>query len=283
MPTFSTSARPHLRFDVASGSVEIDARSTAATSATVELLPDGNDGDALELIAASTIEQCGDEIVVKVPTDWVGRNPRLRLAAELPAGSTITGKSKTSDMSVSGNVGGAELASGAGDVAVDAVAGDLRVTCGSGDVSVRHVAGSAKIKTGSGDVRVGDVGGLDVVAGSGDITVDVCRGDLALKSGSGDIRVGVIDGPGTGSDAALVSGSGDLRIARVADGTVSMRTASGDIGVGVASGTAAWLDLNTVTGRVDSRLEDAGPPQPGEPVVELSATSVTGRIVIERA
>jgi DUF4097 and DUF4098 domain-containing protein YvlB len=278
MHHFDTTGPIRLRLEFGAGDVSLDASDTTTT--TVDLQPVGDDDESRAAIDQTIVEQRGDEIFVKVPRGrLLRRSPKLRLRMVLPVGSTVSAELQSADLVATGEYGTTDVSSGSGDVTVTTIAGDARVTMGSGDVALALVTGTCQLKAGSGSVRVERAGGAtNVGTGSGDVVVARAAADVSVKSGSGDVRVD--DAVGS---VVVMSGSGNLQIGRVAAGKVSAKAASGDVQIGVAAGTAAWLDLNTISGDVVNGLEDATAPAPGEPVVEIRATTVSGDVLIRRA
>lgn len=274
---FDTPTPVLVRLEFGAGHVQLDAVDT--DTSTVELQPIGNDRPSQEAAEAAIVEQRGDEIFVKVPRRWRGlRAPRLALRMTVPTSSRLSAEISSADLVATGRFGVSEISTGSGDVSIAAIDGDARVTSGSGDITIAAVHGNSQIRAGSGDVRV-DVaaGSIHVGTGSGDIVAGRVDADFVGKSGSGDVRVDDARG-----SVRMGSGSGNLRVGRIGAGQVSAKTASGDVEVGIADGVAVWLDLKTVSGHLDRELEEAGPPEPGQPVVELRATTVSGDVRIHR-
>lgn len=275
--TFDTPAPVLVRIEFGAGTVSIDAADTLIT--TVELEPIGDDRASRDAAEATIIEHHGEEVLVKVPRRWRAlRAPRLALRMTVPAASRLSAEIGSADVVAAGRYGATEISAGSGDVSLATVDGDARLTSGSGDIAVGLVTGASRLRSGSGSVRVDDTrGSMHVSSGSGDVTVAHLAADFTGKTGSGNVRV-----DHAGGAVAMSSGSGSLRVGRIGDGEVSAKTASGDVEVGVADGVAAWLDLQTISGRLDNTLEESGPPARGEPVVKLSATTVSGDMRVHR-
>ncbi len=274
---FDTPTPVLVRLEFGAGSVHIDAVDT--DTATVDLQPVGNDRSSQEAADAAVVEQRGDEIFVKVPRRWRGlRAPRLALRMTVPTSSRLSAEISSADLIATGCFGVSEISTGSGDVTIDVVDGDARITSGSGDITIAAVHGNSQIRAGSGDVRVDVAGGsIHVGTGSGDIFAGRVDVDFVGKSGSGDVRVDDARG-----SVSMGSGSGNLRVGRIGQGKVSAKAASGDVEVGVSDGAAVWLDLKTVSGRLERELEESGPPEAGQPVVELRASTVSGNMRVYR-
>ncbi|MGH8996576.1 MAG: DUF4097 family beta strand repeat-containing protein, partial [Acidimicrobiales bacterium] len=132
----------------------------------------------------------------------------------------------------------------------------------SGSVVIGEVGGHVRAKTASGDIEVGSAAGAD------------------LRGVSGDVRLGALHG-----DASMRTVSGSVRVAACDRGRVEISSVSGDISVGVADGTTVQLDAQTAGGTVRSEipLEDEPPRGGAGPDVVISARTVSGAVVLERA
>ncbi|MDP9443139.1 MAG: DUF4097 domain-containing protein [Actinomycetota bacterium] len=280
MHRFTTPTPPQLDIEFRAGDITIVATDEVAES-TVELTGHRDDDDTRALIAATLIEQRGDEVVVQVPKDGgaFGRTPELRLRITAPRGSRLAVRSGSGDLRVHGSLGASRVDSGSGDVRIDRVDGTSRVRAGSGDVVIDDVGADLEAQTGSGDIRIGRLGGsAKLQSGSGDVHVDAADDGVHLQTGSGDISLG-----DAGHDVKAQTGSGDVRLAAVRRGRVLVQGASGDIHVGVTDGTAAWLDVTTLAGRIESDLESADAPADGEERVHLKLNTVSGDITVVRS
>ena len=280
MHRFSTPVPPCLTIDVQAGVVTIDAADVTET--TVDVQPRDDSPKAREVIAASTIEQHGDEIVVRVPKrngGFFGRSVDVAVTITTPAGSALAIETGSADVRASGRFATTSLATGSGDVELGEITGNLHLRSGSGDVRVAAVERDLEAQTGSGDVVVASLGGAgSVQSGSGDITLGSCGRSLRVKTGSGDVTVG--NAP---DDTLRVStASGDIRIDAIAGGEVSAKAASGDIRAGVRAGTAAWLDIRSISGRITSALDAGDQPVAGEQQTRLALETVSGDIDLLR-
>src|SRR5262245_31033499 len=272
---FPTPTPPRLTIEFRSGSIAI--RTDDVEETTVELRGRRENEATKQLIAETTIEQRGDEIVVLVPKRGggiFGRSTDLYLTVTTPRSTALEVQSGSADITADGDYGTSRIDTGSGDVTVGHIAGSARLRSGSGDVRIAAIDGDVDISAGSGDVEFGAVrGSVAVQTGSGDFKLKAGGKSLEVKSGSGDISVG--DAP---ESVSAKTASGDVSIELVRRGEVHARTASGDIRAGVPAGTAAWLDVRTISGRVSSDLNTADEPTAGEDQVRLHLESVSGDV-----
>jgi DUF4097 and DUF4098 domain-containing protein YvlB len=272
---FPTPTPPRLTIEFRSGSIAI--RTDDVDETTVELRGRRDNEATNHLIAETTIEQRGDEIVVLVPKrsgGLFGRSTDLSLTVTAPHSTALAIQSGSADITAEGDYGTSRVDTGSGDVNVGHIAGSARLRSGSGDVRVEMIDGDVDVSTGSGDVQLGTVrGSVAAQTGSGDVRLGAGGTALEVKSGSGDVSVG--DAP---DRVSAKTGSGDVTIDSVRRGEVKARTASGDIRAGVHAGTAAWLDVRTISGRVSSDLQASDEPSGGDDRVRLQLESVSGDI-----
>lgn len=244
---------------------EMNVTATATETITVRLSPyDGGDASR-GVIAATTVQLNGDQLVVAGPENhgWgFRRSGRMRIEIELPRDSRLRADVGSADIFLDGELAEVVTHSGSGDLRVTRVSGDLETASGSGDVRVQHVGGDLRVKTASGDATVAFVGGdAGVDTASGDVHLDEVAGSARASTASGDIRVGVVRGS-------------ELRA----------RSASGDVQVGVPVGTRVWLDLVTVAGttRTDLEVNQQQPPE-GGPQLAVKINTVSGDITVRRS
>ena len=252
------------------GAITMDLRE-GITEATVEL----HSRDAVDLEPVTPTYEDGELVVDLNRLERAGllRHHTVDVRVTLPADSGVRATTGQGDITASGRLGGGVLTTGQGDISI-AEANDLTAKTGSGDVSVHQVNGPLDLTTGSGDISVAENSStVRASTGSGDITLAAIVQDGTVNSGSGDITVSVVQG-----QAKLSTGSGDLTVSEITSGGLKTNTAAGDISIGVRPGIPVWTDVNTLTGRVSSSLQGAGQPQPGQPHIEIRATTVTGDI-----
>jgi len=174
---------------------------------------------AAEAVRRTVIDLTGQRLTVRTPREYPLRTVPLVIQVNAPSGSSISARSGSADVTVTG------------------VAASVNAATGSGQVRAQHCTGAAEVRTGSGDVRLGTVlGHVRARTGSGDLTVvDACAGGLELTTGSGQLRVGIH--PGVRAELDVSSGSGharsDLPVSGApAEGNVALRvrarTGSGD-------------------------------------------------------
>lgn len=180
---------------------------------------------------------------------------RVDVEVELPHGSSVTAKTKSGGITISGEAGAVKATAGSGDVRLDH-AQEVHLTTGSGDVGARTCQGGV-VTTGSGDITIDEVSGdeLQCRAGAGDVTL---RHTL-LQRVSG------------------ATGSGDITL-HLGQGSFECKTGTGDVDVTVPHGIPVWLDLSSGTGRVSKEIESLGPPEEGQPHLRISARSGVGNI-----
>jgi DUF4097 and DUF4098 domain-containing protein YvlB len=272
---FPTATPPRLTVEFRAGSVVIDTDDVAET--TVELRARRDNEASRKLIAETTIEQRGDEVLVLVPKrsgSIFGRSADLHLAVTAPASTRLAIETGSADVDATGDFGESSVHPGSGDLNLGHIGGSLRLRSGSGDIRVEQVDGDVDVGTGSGDVQLEAVrGSVSAHTGSGDVWLASGGSALDVKTGSGDISIG--DAP---DQVTATSGSGDVTIDAVRRGAVNARTASGDIRAGVPDGTSAWLDVRTVSGRVSSELEAGDQPNRDDDQVRLQLETVSGDI-----
>lgn len=267
--TFATPDPITLHVENGRGSVQVHATETAET--VVEIT-----GDRAEEF---DVRDLGDRISVVAPPrsgGFLSREPHHDVRVQVPATSGLRAVLGSSDLTVRGRLGDAEVESGSGDVSLDVVDGRSRVRTGSGDVVATHLVGDSQLRTGSGDLRVGAASAhLVISTGSGDVVVDAAGDELAVKTGAGDAEVRAIDG-----EAVFTTGSGDLVVGEATGGRITAKTGSGDLRIGVAPGTPVWTDVRTSSGRLTSTLPSTGEPEPGQHYLELRATTASGDVAL---
>lgn len=276
--TFAVDGPIDVKLEIGAGHVSLTAADTS--EATVTLRPArAGDGDALDLIARSTVDLRGTSLYIEVP-----RSIGFRQHAELVVEATVPSMST------------AAVKSGSAGVNLAGAFGDLNIKTGSGDVQVETGA-QAKVGTGSGDVSLGRVDDAWVKTGSGDIAVEAATGDVTFSTGSGDVRLTEIDGNASVSTASgnvdvrtsagavgVKTASGDVTVRRAFAGELEAKTASGRIAVGVPEGTAVLLDCRSVSGQCRSALAPSeAPSEADEQRLQLRARTVSGNIDITRS
>lgn len=275
--TFDTPGPIDLYVENGRGSVDVTA--TATTETTVRItgeraeefdVRDLDDGVGTRRIAILAPKRGGG---------FLGREPRAEIVVEVPVASGLQAKVGSSDVATHGRLADTRIDSGSGDVSLDVIEGDALVQTGSGDLLAEHLLGESRLKSGSGDVVVRRAeSALVVTTGSGDVRVEHAGDEIALKTGSGDAHV-----LSMGGEAVVTTGSGDLVVAEVASGRVTAKTASGDVRIGVVAGTPVWTDVRTASGRLTSTLPSTGEPAPGQPYLEVRATTASGDVTLHES
>ncbi|NYE36584.1 hypothetical protein F4692_001717 [Nocardioides cavernae] len=271
---FDTPEPIDLYVETGRGSVDVTAIGTTRTTVRIT-------GERAEEFDVRDLDDGRGErrIAIIAPNrsgGFFGRDPRVDIVVEVPVASGLHAKVGSSDVATHGRLADARIDTGSGDVTLEVVEGDLVIHSGSGDLSVEHLVGEAHLKAGSGDIVVHRAESrLVVTTGSGDVRVEDARAELAVKTGSGDAQVHSL-----GGEAVFTTGSGDLVVHQVASSRITAKTASGDLRIGVVAGTPVWTDVRTSSGRLSSSLPRTGEPAPGEPYLELRATTASGDVTL---
>lgn len=178
------------------------------------------------------IEVDASATVVSVRTVPRRNGGEATYTVDVPVGTPLQITSVSSDVTVRGVCGEAELQSVSGDVVVDCLRGDATVRSVSGDVTVTDARGRLEAGSTSGDVVVrraqADVSGQSV---SGDVTLDGVDGrEIGVETVSGEVRFrGAI---ADGGRYRFQSHSGDVSVVpagRDLSAAVSVSTFSGDL------------------------------------------------------
>jgi len=277
--TFSTPTPPRLDVELDAGIVRITSDDVDTTD--VDVRPHHDDAESRQRAAETTVEQHGNEIVVRPPRhgrSWIGRSGALDIVITCPHDAELRVSCGSADLTASGRFATTDVGAGSGAVVIGDIAGSARLRTGSGTVRVDAVDGDLDVRTGSGDVHVDTVSGaMSAKSGSGQILLG--KGGRALSATTGSGGVTVLEAP---QELGVKSGSGDVRMTAVRNGAVSVKAASGAIHAGIAEGTAAWLDVHTVSGRVVNDLTSADEPGGDDARVHLRLHTVSGNITIAR-
>ena len=281
MPTFTTPEPITVSVELSVGDVRVVATDRSDTVIQVRPTDESRDLD-LRDADQTRVEQTPDGLLIKAPRPraygLLGKPGSIDITIELPAGSRLHGDSSVAAFHSSGRLGQCRIKTTAGNVDLDQT-GPLDLHTGAGAVTVAKIAGDAEVTTGTGRIRLGEIDGSAVIKNSnGDTRIDTVTGSLRMNASNGDLTVGRADGNVTGKSA-----NGEIRIGQVSAGTVEIKTSNGEIEVGVADGSAARLDLYTSFGHVRNHMDEAERPEPTDSVVEVSARTSYGDIVIRRA
>jgi len=218
-----------------------------------------------EAVRHTMIDFTGQRLTVRTPRDVPLRSVPLIIQVTAPAGSSVTARS------------------GSADITVDGVADHLDVSTGSGQIRAQRCSGGVDVHTGSGDVRLGSVlGGLRVRTGSGDVEVVSVAGTAgnaaAVRTGSGDVRLGTVAG-----DLTARTGSGDLTVVDASAGRLELTSGSGQLRVGIHAGVRAELDLRSGSGQARSDLPVSGPPAEGAAGLRVRGRTGSGDALVTAA
>jgi DUF4097 and DUF4098 domain-containing protein YvlB len=281
MPTFATPEPITVSIELSVGDVRVVASDRTDTIVQVRPTDESRDLDVRDA-EQTRVEHTPAGLVIKTPRPrglgLLGKPGSVDVTIELPAGSSVHGDSSVAAFHTSGRLGECRIKTTAGNVDLDET-GPLDLHTGAGAVTVSRVGGDAEVTTGTGRIRLGEIDGSAVIKNSnGDTRIDAVAGNLRMNASNGDLTVGRADGNVTGKSA-----NGEIRIGQVSSGTVEIKTSNGEIEVGVKDGTAARLDLFTSFGHVRNHMDSADSPDPSDSVVEVSARTSSGDIVIRRA
>lgn len=247
------------------GTVEVFARD-GLTEATVRLTPRVAGGEAL---ARTMVEMSGSTLIVAGPrnsglTGWLAARVRDRDAVdariEVPTDTPVKIATLSTDITLVGRCGDADLVTGSADIGVESVAGNVRLRIGSGQSRIGPVSGSVRAHAGSGDMRLDGIGGMvDCSFGSGSLQVASVGGALRWRAGSGDVHI----------DAA--------------HGDVDVATGSGSITLGLPAGVSARLDITTGSGELHSDLPVEATQAAGSRSITVRGRTGSGDVRLVRA
>lgn len=220
---------------------------------------------ATQSVRNTTIDFTGQRLTVRAPRDVPLRTVPLLIEVSAPAGSSITARS------------------GSADITVDGVADRFEASTGSGQIRARQCTSGADLRSGSGDVRLGSVAGmLRVRTGSGVVDVGSSeateRSKGIVQTSSGNIRFAKLAG-----DMTARSGSGDLDVVDARAGRLELTSGSGQIRVGIHPGVWAELDVSSGSGQVRSDLPVGGPPAEHTAGLRVKARTGSGDALVTTA
>jgi DUF4097 and DUF4098 domain-containing protein YvlB len=258
--SFETPGPLRLSVRVPSGRIDFEAVEGSETVVELEGSPEIEEDARIEIRQRRE----GHEVTVVVEDRGLFKRFRgeVRARVSAPPGADVEVSTASADVEGRGDFGALEVNTASGDVGFDQVGGEAQVNSASGDVKISRVQGALTVNTASGDLEVGYVGGNGKVrSASGDVSIDEADASLKIQTASGDLKAG-----------------------SVREGDVILQTASGDIEVGVKRGSKLWIDARSMSGDTSSDLEVSDTPSEGEgPLVEVSATAMSGDITVRRA
>lgn len=224
---------------------------------------------AAEAVRRTVIDFTGQRLTVRTPREYPLRTVPLIIQANAPSGSSISARS------------------GSADVAVTGVAASFDAATGSGQVRAQRCTGAAEIRTGSGDVWLGTVmGRLQVRTSSGQvdvISVESAEGRGTVQTGSGDVRLGSVNLGALKHDVSARTGNGDLTVVDARAGGLELTTGSGQLRVGIHPGVLAELDISSGSGCARSDLPVGGPPAEGDVALRVRARTGSGDALVTAA
>ena len=259
--TFETPGPLALDIRVPSGDIDLETIPGSETVVELSASPELEEEARIELRP----RRDGHELSIVIEkTSGLFRAFResVRLRVTTPPGANVEVSTASADVDARGDFGDAKINTASGDVEFERVGGEAQVNSASGDVKLDRVEGSLTVNTASGDLEVGSLYGEGKVrAASGDISIIEAAAGLKVQTASGDVDV-----------------------QSVREGNVILQTASGDIEVAVKQGSKVFIDARSMSGETSSELEITDAPSDGEgPLVEISATAMSGDIAIRRA
>jgi DUF4097 and DUF4098 domain-containing protein YvlB len=281
MPTFDTPEPISVSVEPGVGNVQVVA--SDRTDTVVEVTPsDPAEPSDVKAAEQTRVDFAGGTLSVKGPRispfDITKKTRSIEVRIELPAGSTLHGKTGMGDLHVTGRLGECRFRSGTGHIQLDRT-GDLNVHSATGNVTAVHVAGNAEISTSSGRVQVGGIEGTGTVKNSnGATTIGAVTGSLRVRSANGDI---VVEEATESVNAKTANGA--VRVLDAVRGALTLDTAMGEIEIGIRQGSAAWLDVKTHFGRVLNDLADTSEPGATTDRIEVHANTAFGDITVHRS
>ena len=287
--TIQVSEAVTLDVDTVRGTIEVRAgapgRVVVEGDATVRVgfnVPANAVELARQVAAAPPIEQTGNEIRLRIPTDdATERAVTVAFRVQVPPGTEVDTTTESGETIIEGAgpvsvrtqssaitvrrvSGNAEVSTGSGAVVVDDVRGDLTVTTASSSFRGTGLGGSLRLRTQSGDVQAALTGSgdVDVLTGSSGIQLSGLRGALNVRTESG--RVTVQGAPG--QDWSVTTGSSAIDVTLESERGLALDAAS--------RGGEVVLEGMKVDGSITKRAVD-GTFRGGGPRVRLDTRSGT--------
>lgn len=260
---FPSDARGSVEIVNVAGSVTVTAWDRNEIRVTGTL---GRGSERLEL----NRDRRRSEIRVVLPRN--ARNVRgSDLEIRVPAGKSVTVRTVSADIGLSGVRGQVDVRSTSGDVTVQGEPAEVRAGSTSGDVELNvNTGGRVTARSTSGDVDVrGTVRqSVNVESVSGDVIVTATTSEVRAESVSGQLRLSGVSGrisASTVSGDAIVSGdrieygsfesvSGDLRYTGgvTPGGALDLKSHSGNVELTLPAGVIADFEANTFSGDIQS-------------------------------
>jgi hypothetical protein len=222
---------------------------------------------ATEATRCTMIDFTGRRLTVRTPRDAPLSTVPLTIAVTAPAGSSVTARSESADITADGTADRFDASTGSGQVRAQRCIGTVDIRTGSGDVRLGSALGALRVRTGSGVV--------DVIAMDGPVTPD--RADT-VQTGSGDVRLGAV-----ARNVTARSGSGDIAVVDASAGRLELTSGSGQLRVGIHAGVLAELDVSSGAGQARSDLPVGGPPGDRTAVLQVRARTGSGDALVTSA
>ncbi|MBV9012302.1 MAG: DUF4097 family beta strand repeat protein [Pseudonocardiales bacterium] len=219
---------------------------------------------AAEAVRRTVIDFSGRRLTVYAPREYPLRTVPLTIQVNAPSGSSISTRSGSADITITGVSASVDAATGSGQVRAQRCTGAAQIRTGSGDVRLETVLGQLQVRTGSGQIDV--------------INVEGAEGNGTVQTGSGDIRLGAVK-----HDVSARTGSGDLTVADACAGGLELTTGSGQLRVGIHPGVLAELDVSSGFGQARSDLPVGEPPAEGEVALRVRARTGSGDALVTSA
>lgn len=193
MQNFATAAPISTVVEIPAGRVQIIAADRSDT--TVEVRPtDPRKNRDVQTAEQTTVTFTDGVLQVRTAepkNKLTGHAGSVEVTVQLPAGSSLDGKSDAAQLRTVGRLGDVAFDGAYQQIKIDEAA-SVRLTAIDGDVEVGRLTGAAEISTGRGDLRVAEAtsGAVVLRTQSGDITVAAGAGvSAALDAGTGLGRV----------------------------------------------------------------------------------------------
>jgi DUF4097 and DUF4098 domain-containing protein YvlB len=203
-------------------------------------------------------------IRVEMPRHNVNYGDGTDLDIRLPRTGSVEFEGVSTDVTLSGVMGGTGIRSVSGDIRARGLDKRIRIKSVSGEVDVTDANGKMKVSTVSGDLN------LDVNAS--DITVDAVSGEVDLTLGDFDsLRVATVSG-----DQAI---EGHLNNS----GHMTMKSVSGEISLRFTDKVSARIDAKTGPGGDISNDMTADEPEdifPAQMKLQTTLGDGSGSIII---
>ncbi|MGH3721896.1 MAG: DUF4097 family beta strand repeat-containing protein [Pseudonocardiaceae bacterium] len=224
---------------------------------------------AAEAARRTVIDFTGQRLTVRTPREYPLRTVPLIIQVNAPSGSSISARTGSADVAVTGVAAGFDAATGSGQVRAQRCTDAAEVRTGSGDVQLGTILGRLRVRTGSGQVDVTSVEGT--------------ASSATVRTGSGDVRLGSVKLGAIKHDVSARSGSGDLTVVDACAGGLELATGSGQLRVGIHPGVLAELDVSSGSGRARSDLPVSGPPPETDVKLRVRARTGSGDALVTAA